>query len=67
MKKVIDITDADDVCCPECGGVYFRQLVRIKKISAIMSPTGQEVVFPVQIVKCERCGHIDESILSGMQ
>jgi hypothetical protein len=66
MKKVIDITDAEDVCCSECGGIYFSQLVRIKRISAIMSPTGQEVVFPVQIVKCDRCGAIDESILSGM-
>ena len=37
MKKVIDITDADDVCCPECEGVYFKQLVRIKKISAIIN------------------------------
>ena len=51
MKKVIDITDADDVKCPECGGVYFKQLVRIKKIRAIMSPTGKQVVFPVQIVE----------------
>ena len=32
-----------------------------------MSPTGQEIIFPVQIVKCDRCGAIDESILSGIQ
>ena len=31
-----------------------------------MSPTGQDVVFPVQIVKCDRCGAIDESVLAGM-
>tara|TARA_R110001583_G_scaffold58367_2_gene174113 strand:- start:432 stop:635 length:204 start_codon:yes stop_codon:yes gene_type:complete len=67
MKKVVDITEADDVCCTKCQGVYFKQLVRIKKISAIMSPTGQEIIFPVQIVKCDRCGAIDESILSGIQ
>ena len=66
MKKIIDITDADDVCCKECNGVYFTQLVRIKKVSAIMSPTGQDVVLPVQIVKCDRCGAIDESVLAGM-
>ena len=66
MKKIIDITDADDVGCKECNGVYFTQLVRIKKVSAIMSPTGQDVVFPVQIVKCDRCGAIDESVLAGM-
>jgi len=65
MKRAIDITDADDVCCKECQGVYFKQLVRIKKISAILSPTGKDIVVPIQIVQCNRCGTIDESVLAG--
>tara|TARA_R110002020_G_scaffold200272_4_gene402412 strand:- start:1955 stop:2161 length:207 start_codon:yes stop_codon:yes gene_type:complete len=65
IRKAIDITDADDICCKECSGVYFKQLIRIKKISALLSPTGQDIVVPVQVVQCDRCGKIDESVLAG--
>ena len=67
MKRAIDITDADDICCKECSGVYFRQLIRLKKVSALVSPTGRDLVIPIKIVKCDRCGHIDESVLAGSE
>ena len=36
----------------------FIQGYVIKKLSAIMSPTGEEVIAPVQVFNCGNCGEI---------
>ena len=32
----------------------------LKKLSAIISPTGQEALIPVAAFACEACGHINK-------
>ena len=44
--------------CAKCGNTIFIQGYVIKKISAIMSPTGEEVIAPVQVFNCGNCGTI---------
>ena len=40
----------------------------MKKISALMSPTGQEAIIPVQVFSCGNCGTVPAKMLqsSGM-
>ena len=57
-----DMSMADDMSCGECGNVYFKALVRVKRISALISPTGQETYVPVQVLACEKCGNIVQDI-----
>ena len=59
----INLTEADDICCSECGAVYFEQVFRVKRFSALMSPTGQELRIPIQLLKCSSCGLVDESVM----
>ena len=33
------------------------------KISAVLSPTGKESMIPLQIYKCDKCGHINKEFL----
>ena len=42
----------------ECGGVMFSEKMMFKRISAILSPTGKEEVYPMQVVVCESCGKV---------
>tara|TARA_A100001015_G_scaffold38918_1_gene42717 strand:+ start:178 stop:429 length:252 start_codon:yes stop_codon:yes gene_type:complete len=59
QKQVeVDLKSAETMKCAECGNTIFIQGYIIKKISAIMSPTGQEVVAPVQVFNCGNCGTI---------
>ena len=59
QKQVeVDLKSAETMKCAECGNTIFIQGYVIKKISAIMSPTGQEVVAPVQVFNCGNCGTI---------
>ena len=54
----VDLKSAETMKCAQCGNTIFIQGYVIKKISAIMSPTGEEVIAPVQVFNCGNCGTI---------
>ena len=54
----IDLADADTMKCQRCENPVFIQGYIIKKISAIVSPTGEEVIAPVQVFNCGNCGEM---------
>ena len=37
----------------------------MKKISALMSPNGQEGIVPIQVYSCGNCGHVPAKLLEG--
>ena len=54
----INLKDALDVVCGECENIYFVPAFQIKKLSALVSPTGDEMLVPIQLFKCSSCDHI---------
>ena len=40
----------------ECSNEIFQPGVELKKLSSLVSPTGQTSVIPVQIFYCVKCG-----------
>ena len=54
----VDLKDADTMKCQACGNSIFIQGYVIKKISAIVSPTGKEVIAPIQVFNCGNCGEM---------
>ena len=54
----IDLSDADTMKCQKCENSIFIQGYVIKRISAILSPTGEEVIAPVQVFNCGNCGEM---------
>ena len=58
QKVQVDLQEAETMTCLECNNKIFIQGYVIKKISAIMSPTGEEVIAPVQVFNCGNCGEI---------
>ena len=54
----IDLSDADTMKCQKCGNSIFIQGYVIKRISAIVSPTGKEVIAPIQVFNCGNCGEM---------
>tara|TARA_R110000824_G_scaffold52976_1_gene146961 strand:+ start:5973 stop:6179 length:207 start_codon:yes stop_codon:yes gene_type:complete len=59
----IDIKDAEDVKCEECENVYFTPVLMIKRVSPLISPTGQEILAPVQLFQCSSCHHVNKQFL----
>ncbi len=63
----VDLSKADTVRCddPECNNVLFIQSTVIKRLSAIVSPTGKEALVPIDVYSCGNCGKIPKTMLEG--
>ena len=59
----VNLDDAEDITCDECGNTYFTAAVMIKRISPLVSPTGQEALVPIQLFQCSKCGHVNDHFL----
>ena len=56
----IDLTHATTLECESCKCKAFKQTLMLKKLSALISPSGQEAIVPVAAFACESCGHINK-------
>jgi hypothetical protein len=54
---------SETVKCQECGHYTFENVFLIKRISPIMSPTGEEQVLPVQVFQCTQCKGVNDTFL----
>jgi hypothetical protein len=46
---------ATDLTCEKCNNDTFNEVVKIKRLSAIASPTGEEMVLPFKVFICSSC------------
>lgn len=53
----VNVADAPWQEC-ECGGMTFRSSAMAKKVSALISPDGQEKIVPIDIFVCESCNKV---------
>ena len=61
----VDLKQADTVKCDDCGNYLFITAHVIKRLSPIISPTGQEAIVPVQVYSCGSCGRVPKIFLEG--
>ena len=62
----IDLNNVENLKCDECSNDTFTPTFIIKHLSALLSPTGQETMVPVQLFECSKCGHVNEKFLEGL-
>ena len=69
MQEQIDISKTSAVKCEKCENQTFKQSLLLRKLSALVSPTGQETLVPVQVFACEKCGNVNSefSDVTGIQ
>ena len=58
MNQQIDPSKLKTAQCPaeNCEETAFYQLVEIKKLSALVSPSGKDVLMQVPVFRCSSCG-----------
>ena len=74
MQQVnLDLTQCADIQCAHifeegvaCNSVLFDVKHVVKRISALVSPTGKTMLYPVQVYVCSTCGNINTEILEGV-
>jgi len=50
----IDLKDTPPRVC-ECGCMFFVQVMKVYILSALLSPTGQELVVQQPVLSCMEC------------
>ena len=59
VQQTIDVSQTTPVKCDKCENQTFKQTLIIRKLSALVSPNGQEQYIPVGVFACEKCGHVN--------
>ena len=64
-KVQVDLREADTIKCDDCGNYLFITSFILKRLSAIVSPSGEEALVPVQVYSCGDCGKVPSKLLEG--
>jgi len=58
----VDFNQTTSLTCDECEHETFTQVFYIRKLSALLSPSGEETLIPVPTFACAKCGHVNEGL-----
>lgn len=58
----IDIRTLPNVECEECHSLNFRSIVRLKRISPLISGNSKEEFVPIELFVCDKCGHLNKNL-----
>ena len=50
--------DLQTLNCSDCSNDKFDQVFIIKKIPAVISPTGKQILLPVPVFECTKCNQV---------
>ena len=59
MQEQIDMSKTTPIKCESCENQTFKQTLLIRRLSALISPNGQETIVPMAVFACEKCGHVN--------
>ena len=59
----IDFSQTSAEVCEACKNDTFHHVFKMRKLSALLSPTGEETMIPIQVFACVKCGHINKGFL----
>ena len=60
MQEQIDFSKTTQIKCEACEGATFKQTLLLRKMSALVAPSGQETIVPMQVFACEKCGYVNK-------
>jgi uncharacterized Zn finger protein len=59
----VDLSQAQDIVCENCGNYTFEEVLLMKRLSALVSPNGKEALVPIPTFACNACGYINKQFL----
>ena len=59
----VNLSQTSEICCDECASTVFHPAFILRKVSALISPTGKETVIPIQVFACDSCGHVNKEFM----
>lgn len=62
-KLNLAINETLPVECEKCGHTFFEEALHIRKISGLLTGTGQTSYMPIPVFACKACGHVNTEFL----
>ena len=59
----VDFSQTTAEVCEKCENDTFIQVYKMRRLSALLSPAGQESMIPIQAFACAKCGHVNPGFL----
>lgn len=59
----ISLDQTTETLCEKCNHPYFHQAVYIRKVSGILTGTGQNSYIPIPVFACDKCSHVNLEFL----
>ena len=63
-QKQVNIEDTESLVCDDCGNYTFIKSYFIRRLSPLMSPTGQEAMIPIKVFSCGNCGKVPDKMMT---
>lgn len=63
QQPKIGLDQTSAVKCEKCGHEVFREALMLRKVSAILTGTGQPGIIPIPVFECTKCGHVNQEML----
>ena len=63
VSPQMDIKQTEPIKCDSCKSQAFQEAVMLRRVSAILSPSGKPGVLPIPTFSCVSCSHINEEFL----
>ena len=58
----IDWAQTEELTCDECKSPYFEPVSSFRKISKFLVGGDRDQLFPLQVIRCADCGHVNEDL-----
>jgi len=66
-SQTLDLSKSETLTCEDCDNRLFIQSFVIKRLSAIVSPTGEDAIIPVQVYSCGNCGKVPKIFAKDLE
>ena len=63
MQPKISLDQTTAITCEKCGCETFQEAVILRKVSPILTGTGQPGIIPIPVFICTKCGHVNGEML----
>lgn len=50
------IKNSKQLTCENCGGIFFKQSLVLRKVSKVLTGTPQDQIIPFPLFRCDDCG-----------
>lgn len=62
-KPQVQLAETEPIFCEKCGGSTFQEALMMRRVSPLLTGTGQPGIVPIPVFMCTECGHVNKDFL----